>query len=108
MMREAARAVRLQGIERTIEENYFARALARALGLDKIEAGDQGAARAAREDRISGSALQAPRWRNTSIAGSRRSTTSSGATCAMEREKRDISRAKSSGSTSSPTRVSTI
>ncbi|MBF6559534.1 MAG: VWA domain-containing protein [Candidatus Binataceae bacterium] len=38
MMREAARAVRMQGIQRTIEENYFARALARALGLDKIEA----------------------------------------------------------------------
>jgi uncharacterized protein with von Willebrand factor type A (vWA) domain len=37
MMREAARAVRMQGIQRTIEENYFARALARALGLDKIE-----------------------------------------------------------------------
>ena len=36
-IREAARAVRLKGIERTIEENYFARALARALGLDKIE-----------------------------------------------------------------------
>jgi len=30
MMREAARAVRMQGIQRTIEENYFARALARA------------------------------------------------------------------------------
>ena len=29
-IREAARAVKLQGIERTIEENYFARALARA------------------------------------------------------------------------------
>jgi len=38
MMREAARAVRMQGIQRTIEENYFARALARALGFDKIEA----------------------------------------------------------------------
>src|SRR6266853_5168804 len=37
-IREASRAVKLQGIERTIEENYFARALARALGLDKIEA----------------------------------------------------------------------
>jgi len=37
MMREAARAVRMQGIQRTIEENYFSRALARALGLDKIE-----------------------------------------------------------------------
>jgi uncharacterized protein with von Willebrand factor type A (vWA) domain len=37
MMRDAARAVRMQGIQRTIEENYFARALARALGLDKIE-----------------------------------------------------------------------
>src|SRR6202045_2091640 len=36
-LREAARAVRLQGVERTIEENYFARALARALGLDKLE-----------------------------------------------------------------------
>jgi len=36
-LREAARAARLQGIERTIEENYFARALARELGLDKIE-----------------------------------------------------------------------
>lgn len=36
-LREAARAVRLQGIERTIEENYFARALARALGLDRLE-----------------------------------------------------------------------
>ncbi len=35
---DAARAVRLKGIERTIEENYFARALARELGLDKIEA----------------------------------------------------------------------
>ncbi|MDO8433192.1 MAG: VWA domain-containing protein [Candidatus Binatus sp.] len=35
---EAARAVKLSGIERTIEENYFARALARQLGLDKIEA----------------------------------------------------------------------
>jgi uncharacterized protein with von Willebrand factor type A (vWA) domain len=37
-LREAARAARLKGIERTIEENYFARALARELGLDKIEA----------------------------------------------------------------------
>ncbi|HUA33092.1 MAG TPA: VWA domain-containing protein [Candidatus Binataceae bacterium] len=37
-LQEAARAVKLQGIERTIEENYFARALARQLGLDKIEA----------------------------------------------------------------------
>src|ERR1700724_514329 len=37
MMRAAARAVRMQGIQRTIEENYFARALARALGFDKIE-----------------------------------------------------------------------
>ncbi len=36
-MRDAARAVRVSGIERTIEENYFARALARELGLDKIE-----------------------------------------------------------------------
>src|SRR5258705_835235 len=36
-IREASRAVKLQGIERTIEENYFARALARALELDKIE-----------------------------------------------------------------------
>jgi uncharacterized protein len=36
-LREAARAVRLKGIERTIEENYFARALARQLGLDRIE-----------------------------------------------------------------------
>ena len=36
-LREAARAVRLQGIERTIEENYFARAIARALGLDRLE-----------------------------------------------------------------------
>ena len=38
MMREAARAIRMQGIQRTIEENYFARALARALGFDKLEA----------------------------------------------------------------------
>jgi uncharacterized protein with von Willebrand factor type A (vWA) domain len=37
MLREAARAVRLSNIERTVEENYFARALARQLGLDKIE-----------------------------------------------------------------------
>jgi uncharacterized protein with von Willebrand factor type A (vWA) domain len=37
-IREAARAVRLNNIERTIEENYFARALARELGLDKLEA----------------------------------------------------------------------
>ncbi len=37
MMREAARAVRMQGIQRTIEENYFARAMARALGFDKLE-----------------------------------------------------------------------
>jgi uncharacterized protein len=37
-IRDAARAIRLSGIERTIEENYFARALARQLGLDKIEA----------------------------------------------------------------------
>jgi hypothetical protein len=37
-LREASRAVKLSGIERTIEENYFARALARQLGLDKIEA----------------------------------------------------------------------
>src|ERR1700691_2531243 len=36
-LREAARAVRLQGVERTIEENYFARALARALGMDMRE-----------------------------------------------------------------------
>ena len=37
MIREAARAVRLSNIERTIEENYFARALARQLGLEQIE-----------------------------------------------------------------------
>jgi uncharacterized protein with von Willebrand factor type A (vWA) domain len=37
MIREAARAVRLSNIERTIEENYFARALARQLGLERIE-----------------------------------------------------------------------
>ena len=37
-IRDAARAVKLNNIERTIEENYFARALARELGLDKIEA----------------------------------------------------------------------
>jgi uncharacterized protein len=37
MMRAAARAIRMQGIQRTIEENYFARALARALGFDKLE-----------------------------------------------------------------------
>jgi len=37
MMREAARAIRMQGIQRTIEENYFARAMARALGFDKLE-----------------------------------------------------------------------
>ncbi len=37
MMREAARAVRLSNIERTIEENYFARALARQLGLEQVE-----------------------------------------------------------------------
>src|ERR1700733_5948540 len=37
-IREASRAVKLQGIERTIEKNYFARALARQLGLDKSEA----------------------------------------------------------------------
>ncbi len=36
-IREAARAIRLNNIERTIEENYFARALARQLGLDKLE-----------------------------------------------------------------------
>jgi len=36
-LREAARAAKLKGIERTIEENYFARALARELGLDRIE-----------------------------------------------------------------------
>ena len=58
MMREAARAVRMQGIQRTIEENYFARALARALGFDKIEAGNQGAARAAPKLDM-GSALRA-------------------------------------------------
>jgi uncharacterized protein len=37
MIREAARAVRLSNIERTVEENYFARALARQLGLDRLE-----------------------------------------------------------------------
>ena len=37
MIREAARAVRLSNIERTIEENYFARALARQLGLEQVE-----------------------------------------------------------------------
>jgi uncharacterized protein with von Willebrand factor type A (vWA) domain len=36
-IREAARAARLSNIERTIEENYFARALARQLGLERIE-----------------------------------------------------------------------
>ncbi len=36
-LREAARAVKLNNIERSIEENYFARALARELGLDRIE-----------------------------------------------------------------------
>ncbi len=36
-IREAARAVKLSNIERTIEENYFARALARQLGLDRLE-----------------------------------------------------------------------
>jgi len=37
MIREAARAVKLSNIERTIEENYFARALARQLGLEQVE-----------------------------------------------------------------------
>src|SRR6185312_4243874 len=37
MMRETTGAIRMQGIQRTIEENYFARALARALGFDKLE-----------------------------------------------------------------------
>src|SRR6266436_3556923 len=37
MIRDAARAAKLSNIERTIEENYFARALARELGLDKLE-----------------------------------------------------------------------
>jgi uncharacterized protein len=36
-LREAARAVRLGNIERAIEENYFARALARELGLERVE-----------------------------------------------------------------------
>ena len=37
MLREAARNARLGNIERTIEESYFARALARELGLDRLE-----------------------------------------------------------------------
>jgi uncharacterized protein len=37
MLREAARNARLGNIERTIEEAYFARALARELGLDRLE-----------------------------------------------------------------------
>jgi uncharacterized protein len=37
MLREAARNARLSNIERTIEESYFARALARELGLDRLE-----------------------------------------------------------------------
>jgi len=38
MIREAARSVALEGIERPIEENYFTRALARQLGLEQVEA----------------------------------------------------------------------
>ncbi len=37
MLQEAARNARLGNIERTIEESYFARALARELGLDRLE-----------------------------------------------------------------------
>jgi len=37
MIREAAREMRLSNIERAIEENHFARALARQLGLDQLE-----------------------------------------------------------------------
>ncbi len=37
MIRDAAREVRLANIERAIEENHFARALARQLGLERLE-----------------------------------------------------------------------
>lgn len=37
MIRDAAREVRLANIERAIEENHFARALARQLGLEQLE-----------------------------------------------------------------------
>ncbi len=37
MLQQAARDARLGNIERTIEEAYFARALARELGLDRLE-----------------------------------------------------------------------
>ncbi|HTY56916.1 MAG TPA: VWA domain-containing protein [Candidatus Binataceae bacterium] len=37
MIRDAAREMRLSNIERSIEENHFARALARQLGLDQLE-----------------------------------------------------------------------
>jgi uncharacterized protein len=37
MIQEAARAARLSGIQRTVEENYFIRALARQLGIDRLE-----------------------------------------------------------------------
>ncbi len=50
MMREAARAVRLSNIERTIEENYFARALARQLGLEQVEQEIKELREQARED----------------------------------------------------------
>ena len=83
----------LQGIERTIEENYFARALARALGLDKLE---QEIKRAARADsrRSTSAPSSRPRWRSISIAGSRRSTTSSGATCGWSARSATCKRAR--------------
>ena len=80
-LREAARAVRLQGIERTIEENYFARALARAARPGQARSRRSSELREqTREDGVSAPSSR-PRWRSTSTGGSRRSTTSSAATC---------------------------
>ena len=45
MIREAARRVQLANIERAIEENHFARALARQLGLGAARARTRAAAR---------------------------------------------------------------
>src|SRR5579875_2615630 len=104
MLREAARNARLGNIERTIEESYFARALARELGLDRLE-------RELEEFRSSSTIPNRERargWRNTCSAGCRLCRTSSGATCGWSGKNATSRRAKAIACSSSAKRVSCI
>src|ERR1022692_2314260 len=105
-IREAARAIKLNNIERTIEENYFARALARELGLDKIEQ----EIRQLRDqlEKVDISAKMRRRWRSISIAGSSSSTISSAVSSGWSVRSATSRRARSSISTSSARRAFTI